>query len=291
MQDLNGYRVVAVHAHPDDEALFSGGTLADLARRGAAVTVITVTLGDEGEVIGEPYHNLVAAGLLGGLRVRELEDSAAALGIEVEMLGGAGFFRDSGMADMVEAQSHPRALVNRVEEAADMLRARFEQLRPHVVITYGPDGGYGHPDHIAVHQAVHQAAGEQQRIWWAVFERGATYAGLESVTAPAGWSRPSREYLDNFTNPGAQVVYALDDAALAAKRAALAAHPTQIWLADGTISATNPHAAVAGLSDPARVPGAYGLSNLLVMPLLRAEFYQAGRACGDATGLLSGLVR
>lgn len=291
MQDLNGYRVVAVHAHPDDEVLFTGGTLADLARRGAAVTLITLTLGDEGEVIGEPYQNLVATGLLGGLRVRELADSAAALGIDVEMLGGAGFFRDSGMADMREAQSHPRALVNRVEEAAGLLRERFAQLRPHVVLTYGPDGGYGHPDHIAVHEAVHAAAEADQRIWWAVFEREATYAGLNAVTPPAGWARPDAAYLDNFTNAGAQVVYALDDAALAAKRTGMAAHPTQIWLADGTVTATNPVAAVAGLGDPAAVPGAYGLSNLLVMPLLRAEFYQAGQACGDAIGLLDGLGR
>ena len=58
-KDLTGYRVVAVHAHPDDEVLFTGGTLADLSARGAEVTVITATLGEEGEIIGEPYHCLL----------------------------------------------------------------------------------------------------------------------------------------------------------------------------------------------------------------------------------------
>ena len=56
-KDLTGYRVVAVHAHPDDETLFMGGTLATLAARGAEVTVITLTLGEDGEVIGEPYRH------------------------------------------------------------------------------------------------------------------------------------------------------------------------------------------------------------------------------------------
>ena len=81
MTDLTGFRVVAVHAHPDDEVLFTGGTLADLARRGATVTLLTLTLGDEGEVVGEPYQGVVDNGVLAGLRVRELEDAVVALGI------------------------------------------------------------------------------------------------------------------------------------------------------------------------------------------------------------------
>ena len=63
-RDLTGFRVVAVHAHPDDEALFTGGALATLARRGADVLVVTCTLGEEGEVIGERYQHLVNLSLI-----------------------------------------------------------------------------------------------------------------------------------------------------------------------------------------------------------------------------------
>ncbi len=291
MRDLKSFRVVAVHAHPDDEALFTGGTLASLARRGADVTLITATLGDLGEVIGETYQGLIPAGLLGGLRARELADAAQALGIHAEFLGAAGSFRDSGMADMLEAQSHPRALVNRVDEAAELLSARFVQLRPHVVLTYGPDGGYGHPDHIAVHQATMAAAADHgARVWWAIFERAAHREALEGITPPKGWTLPPEDYLDNFTNAGADVVYPLDDAAWAAKRAAMACHPTQIWVADGTVTATNPHAAQAGIASPELAPGAYALSNLHVMPLLRAEHFQAGARAEGASCLFDGLV-
>lgn len=294
--ELAGYRVVAVHAHPDDEVLFSGGMLFDLARRGAHVTLLTATLGEEGEIIGEPYQGLCEAGLLGGLRLKELEASAAELGINHEMLGGAGFFHDSGMADM-DSHQDPRALVNRVDEAADVLRERLEELDPHIILTYGPDGGYGHPDHIAVHQATHAAAGTERRVWWTVFERESFGSAAATITAPRGWTHMPAAYLENWTNAGADVTYPLDDAALAAKRAALIAHATQVWMADGTVTVTNPEAAYAGIRDPERAPLAFALSNLHVMPLTRAEHLQLGQA-GQAVvsgvgpaALFSGLER
>ena len=274
--DLAGYRVVAVHAHPDDEVLFTGGTLADMAARGAEVTVVTATLGEEGEIIGEPYQGLAVTDQLGGFRAWELKRALDALGVRGVQLGGFGHFRDSGMEGS-PAHDNPRALVNRVDEAAQLLEQQFAALQPHAVLTYGPDGGYGHPDHIAVHRAVHAAAPQDLHIWWAVFERGAHYSGLESIDAPEGWSLPDQAYLDNFTNRGADVTYELSSEALEAKRAAMRAHATQIWTADGTLSAVNPHAAQAGLRAPAEVPGAHALSNLLTMPLLRQEFYQLGQ--------------
>ena len=274
--DLAGYRVVAVHAHPDDEVLFTGGTLADMAARGAEVTVVTATLGEEGEIIGEPYQGLAVTDQLGGFRAWELKRALDALGVRGVQLGGFGHFRDSGMEGS-PAHDNPRALVNRVDEAAQLLEQQFAALQPHAVLTYGPDGGYGHPDHIAVHRAVHAAAPQDLHIWWAVFERGAHYSGLESIDAPEGWSLPDQAYLDNFTNQGADVTYELSSEALEAKRAAMRAHATQIWTADGTLSAVNPHAAQAGLRAPAEVPGAHALSNLLTMPLLRQEFYQLGQ--------------
>ncbi|WP_295806973.1 PIG-L family deacetylase [uncultured Corynebacterium sp.] len=280
--DLTGYRVVAVHAHPDDEVLFTGGTLADMAARGADVTVITATLGEEGEVIGEPYQALAESDRLGGFRAWELKRALDALGVRGIQLGGFGHFRDSGMAGS-PAHENPQALVNRVDEAASLLKAHLQRLQPHAVLTYGPDGGYGHPDHIAVHRAVHAAAAPEQRIWRAIFERAAHYRALESLTPPEGWSLPDKAYLDNFTTEGFDVAYALADVPLASKRAAMLAHATQIWLADGSLNPVNPHAAQAGLSNPAEVPAAYALSNLLTMPLLRHEYYQLGQGTAQDT--------
>ncbi|WP_165241889.1 PIG-L family deacetylase [Corynebacterium lizhenjunii] len=259
MEDLSRFRVLAVHAHPDDEVLFTGGTLADMAHRGAQVRVVTATLGEEGEVIGSALQGLVASGLLGGYRARELADAVAALGVESRLLGGLGCFRDSGMA----GPAHPRALVNRVEEATAAIAREVADFAPHIVLTYGPDGGYGHRDHIAVHRAVHAAVPAQQRVWWAVFDRESNYAGLEREI-PQPWRRPSTQYLDNFTNV-AQVRYALPPAALTAKLAAMKAHSTQIWLQEEQ--------------------GAYALSNELAMPVLDAEFYQPGQACTLEPGL------
>ena len=136
-KDLQGYRVVAVHAHPDDEVLFTGGTLADMAARGADVTVITATLGEEGEVIGAPYQGLCESDQLGGFRARELSDALRILGVQGIQLGGFGYFRDSGMEGS-PAHDNPRALVNRVDEAVVLLKEHFAQIQPHIVLTYGP---------------------------------------------------------------------------------------------------------------------------------------------------------
>lgn len=149
MKNLNGVNVIAVHAHPDDEAIWTGGMLSDLAMRGANVLVVTCTLGEQGEVIGEPYANLVAdkADQLGGFRIRELQKSLKTLGVRGTFLGGAGCWRDSGMAGD-PANQHPRAFMNAGDEAVEQLKSIFLTHPPHLIITYGPDGGYGHPDHI-----------------------------------------------------------------------------------------------------------------------------------------------
>src|SRR5699024_572509 len=94
---LAGRRVVAVHAHTDDEAIATGGALARLSARGADVTVITCTLGEQGEVIGKTYQQLVNgdADQLGGFRIHELLASLEVLGVSGRLLGGAGRWRDS----------------------------------------------------------------------------------------------------------------------------------------------------------------------------------------------------
>ena len=99
MQPLDHARLLFVHAHPDDETLTTGATIAHYAARGADVHVVTCTLGEEGEVIGERYAQLSAdqADQLGGYRIGELTVALCSLGVgEPSFLGGAGHWRDSG---------------------------------------------------------------------------------------------------------------------------------------------------------------------------------------------------
>lgn len=295
-RDLVGYRVVAVHAHPDDEAITTGGSLFDLARRGADVLVVTCTLGEEGEVIGAPLAQLSNdhADQLGGFRLAELGRALSVLGVRGRFLGGAGRFRDSGMAGS-PAHQNPRAFVNSGVEAVDLLARILEVERPHLLITYGPDGGYGHPDHLRAHEITHAAAQQVDvpRILWTVSDLAETTAGVAAITqVPAGWDLPGADYLENAGVEKHDLAVELDAAALAAKREAMRAHATQIWFADGSVSPTNPQAAWGQGQHPV-----WALSNLLAQPLLSRECYQLG--AGElpeadllgGPGLLDGLSR
>src|SRR4051812_34060218 len=102
-------RLLFVHAHPDDETLTTGATIAHYASRGADVRVVTCTLGEEGEVIGDRWALLAAdaGGQLGGYRIGELTSALTALGVDgPTFLGGAGRWRDSGMADTPPRGGH-----------------------------------------------------------------------------------------------------------------------------------------------------------------------------------------
>ena len=125
-----------------------------------SVTLVTATLGEQGEVIGDELQGLVAdrADQLGGYRLTELRAACAALGItDHRMLGGLGEFRDSGMAGTPSA-AHPRAFVRAAPGGPDHARAVaglvevIDEIEPAVLLTYDADGGYGHPDHVAAHQ-------------------------------------------------------------------------------------------------------------------------------------------
>ncbi|WP_257161489.1 N-acetyl-1-D-myo-inositol-2-amino-2-deoxy-alpha-D-glucopyranoside deacetylase [Corynebacterium cystitidis] len=287
-RDLVGYRVVAVHAHPDDESIATGAALADLARRGADVLVVTCTLGEEGEVIGETYQHLVndEADQLGGFRIHELTRALEILGVRGEFLGGAGAHRDSGMAGS-PAHANPRAFVNSGQRAVDELVKIFERERPHLVITYGPDGGYGHPDHIRAHEITHAAAQrvEIPRIVWAVQLREELDA--DAATAiPQGWRAPEPGELAAVETSDTWVT--MDDITYHQKVEAMRAHATQVWIADGDLSVTNPHAAWGG--GPRTV---FALSNLIAQPILRREHYQlgAGLELAHGAGLLDGIEK
>lgn len=270
-RDLVGLRVVAVHAHPDDESIYTGGALAHLARRGADVLVVTCTLGEEGEVIGETYQGLVndRADQLGGFRIHELSRALEILGVRGEFLGGAGCYRDSGMAGSPASQN-PRAFVNSGDRAVNHLAEIFQREKPHLVLTYDPNGGYGHPDHIRAHEITHLAAEQVEipRILWAARLRTEIEANVAD-RIPDGWTRPAPGELDAVDATDTWVE--MDDVVYAAKAEAMKAHATQIWLADGSVSPTNPHSATA--SGPVTT---YALSNLIAQPIIRREHYRLG---------------
>lgn len=140
-------RILSVLAHPDDEAFGMGGTLALYAMQGAEVYLACATLGEAGDIPADFLHYQLSSA---ALREGELDCSAEALSLKhVFKLG----FRDSGMAGSPDNQN-PDALVARpLEDAVERIADVMRQVRPHVVLTFDPVGGYFHPDHIRVHQA------------------------------------------------------------------------------------------------------------------------------------------
>ena len=272
-------RLLLVHAHPDDETLTTGGTIARYAAEGADVHVLTCTLGEEGEVIGEEWAQLIAdaADQLGGFRIGELTSALSCLGAgRPRFLLGAGHFRDSGMAGTVSA-ADPRAFVNADRDSVTAaMVAVIRELRPHVVVTYDPDGGYGHPDHIQVHTittAAVEAAGsakypdcgepwEVAKLYWTVTEASALESGICRIgDIPDGWRLPEPGELPSV--PDADVTTVIDvRSVLAAKREALSAHATQVTVAP---SGTE-----------------YALSNDIAQPILAEEHFVLVRgAVGD----------
>ncbi|MCX2714546.1 N-acetyl-1-D-myo-inositol-2-amino-2-deoxy-alpha-D-glucopyranoside deacetylase [Mycolicibacterium sp. J2] len=261
-------RLLFVHAHPDDESLTTGATIAHYAAQGATVRVVTCTMGEEGEVIGDRWSQLAvdAADQLGGYRISELSTALAALGAgEPIFLGGAGRWRDSGMPG-TPARHRQRFVDADIEGPVAALVAIIRELRPHVVVTYDPNGGYGHPDHIRAYEvttaAVAAAAGDGHpgepwqvpKFYWTVLAQSAIADGLAALgEPPADWITIKPEDL-TFGYPDEKVDAVIDASAqLAAKAAALRAHATQVSVApDGRSLA---------------------LSNLVALPLWGIEHY------------------
>jgi LmbE family N-acetylglucosaminyl deacetylase len=155
---MPGPDLLVVTAHPDDEVLSLGGLIHLSARAGCRVTVVCTTRGEEGE-IADPA--LATPGTLGTVREGELRAACDLLGVhDVRFLG----YRDSGMAGTA-ANADPRAYCNApAAEAVAKLVAAIRAVRPTVVATWDPSGGYGHPDHVAASAhttAAFDAAGQQ----------------------------------------------------------------------------------------------------------------------------------
>lgn len=279
-------RLLFVHAHPDDETLTTGGTIAHYAALGADVHVVTCTLGEEGEVIGDRYAQLAVdhADQLGGYRISELTKALRALGIgDPHFLGGPGHWRDSGM-DGSPARHHRRFVDADMDEAVGELVTVIEQLRPHVVVTYDPDGGYGHPDHKQVHHvttaavtAAAKGGWAVPKFYWTVMASTAMRAGLSGLAdVPANWTRIDVGDVP-FGYPDDRIDAVVDATAqLPAKVAAMRAHATQVTVAPNGEG--------------------FALSNNLALPILAEEHYvlvsgSAGERDerGWETDLLAGL--
>ncbi|MDG4754131.1 N-acetyl-1-D-myo-inositol-2-amino-2-deoxy-alpha-D-glucopyranoside deacetylase [Micromonospora sp. WMMD718] len=240
-------RLLLVHAHPDDESIGTGATMAHYAATGAHVTLVTCTLGEEGEIHVPALAQLCAAEAdqLGGYRIGELAAACAALGVtDHRFLGGAGRYRDSGMMGLA-TNEHPRAFWQAdLNTAAGYLVEVIREVRPQVLVTYDPDGFYGHPDHIQAHRvamrAVELAAAEgiaPAKVYWTAMPRSVLDAGLETFTESSDNPFAGIESADElpFGTPDAEIAARIDGTDQhAAKEAAMRAHATQIpansWL-------------------------------------------------------------
>ena len=153
-------RLLLVHAHPDDESIYTGATMARYAAAGARVTLVTCTLGELGEIIPPSLAYLAAAkeDRLGVYRIGELATACAALGVtDHRFLGGPGRWRDSGMMGTA-GNDDPRCFWRAdVDQAARALLDVIGEVRPQVLVTYDARGAYGHPDHIQAHRVAWRA--------------------------------------------------------------------------------------------------------------------------------------
>ncbi|MEU5183919.1 N-acetyl-1-D-myo-inositol-2-amino-2-deoxy-alpha-D-glucopyranoside deacetylase [Streptomyces longwoodensis] len=268
MTELPARRLLLVHAHPDDESINNGATMARYAAEGAQVTLVTCTLGERGEVIPPALRHLTGAAL-GEHRLGELAAALRELGVtDSGLLGGAGRYGDSGMMGLPDNDDPGCFWQADVDTAAASLAEVVLRTRPQVVVTYDDHGGYGHPDHIQAHRvamrAVELAADAGwtvPKVYWNRVPRSVAedaFARLRADLPGLPFDRVAA--VDDL--PGVvdddRITTAIDGTAYAgAKAAAMRAHATQIDVAPDA-----PY---------------FALSNELAQPLFTTEYYELVR--------------
>jgi N-acetyl-1-D-myo-inositol-2-amino-2-deoxy-alpha-D-glucopyranoside deacetylase len=253
-------RMLLVHAHPDDETIGQGATMAAYVARGTQVTLVTCTLGEEGEVLVPELAHLASDqdDALGPHRVTELANAMKELGVtDHRFLGGAGHFRDSGMAwhedgHAIAGEDVKEGTFWRADllAASDLLVEVIREVRPQVLVTYDQFGGYGHPDHIQAHRVAMYASllaavpsyrpelGEHwdiAKIYWGAMSETRMRSGLRSLREAGDTT--SFEGMDPdgplppFVTADENLAAVVDgNAHVEKKMAALRAYPTQIAL-------------------------------------------------------------
>ena len=235
-----GIRILLVHAHPDDETINNGATMALYADRGAQVTLVTCTRGEEGEILVPGLFHLASTeqDLLGQHRETELAAAMKALGIsDYRFLGAPSTkFRDSGMMG-TDPNNRPDVFWQAdLDAAATILVDVIEEVKPHILITYDEIGGYGHPDHIQAHRVAMRASElstwQIQKIYWNTIPKSVIAQGMEKMKE-IGSDFFGAESIDD-------VPFAKDDEFVTtlingsdyveSKMAAMKAHETQIAL-------------------------------------------------------------
>lgn len=237
----SGFRMLLVHAHPDDETINNGVTMAMYQELGVHVTLVTCTRGEEGEVLVPGLSHLASSETdqLGEHRVIELATAMKELGItDFRFLGADRIkFRDSGMMD-TEPNNRPDVFWQAdLDAAAELLVDIIHEVRPHVLLTYDEIGGYGHPDHIQAHRVAMRAAEladkwKVSKIYWNATPKSVIAQGIEEM----------KKIGSNFfgADSADDIPFAKDDALVTAvidgsdyvdrKMAAMKAHETQIAL-------------------------------------------------------------
>ncbi len=251
---MSNKRALFVHAHPDDETINNGATMAQMVEDGVAVTLVTCTRGEEGEVLVPDLANLAshAKDELGPHRVIELANAMRELGVTDHRF--LGNYRDSGMMG-TEPNENPNCFWKAdVDEAAKKLAEIIDEIKPQVMVTYDEIGGYGHPDHIQTHRVAMRASEiatwKIEKIYWNIMPKSVVAKGIEAMKAQ-GSDFFGAENVDDLP-------FVKDDSFVHAvihapnqvdkKMAAMKAHATQITL-DGPFFALSNNLGVQVFGD------------------------------------------
>lgn len=294
--------LLAVHAHPDDESLATGALLATWAAAGRPVTVVTCTRGERGEVIGTRLAHLEGDGpALAEQRDHELGRALAALGVRDRgyldtIPGGTDQrFEDSGMAwvgtgraGLPDELPEGAFVAVGLEEAAERLARVIRSRRPDVVVTYEPDGGYGHPDHVRTHEVTQWAvdfAGSRADetspahavpvVLWSVQGRLALQRGLRALRDDAVLAALGSLHADlDLPDPAAELpsVAVPDDE--------ITVEVDVLPVRDRVLNALRAHAtqvqAIRAVDGDPGLVACYALSNRVLAPVLPTEAYRRG---------------
>ena len=285
-------RLLLVHAHPDDETIGTGATMARYAAEGAQVTLVTCTLGEEGEILVPGLAHLASdqEDALGEHRISELDAACAALGVaDHRFLGGPGRYRDSGMMGTPQNDRPDVFWQADLDAATRDLVAIVRETRPQVVVTYDENGGYGHPDHIQAHRvavAAYEKAGDPayapeagepctpRKLYYTAFPKSVLQQGIDLLKEQGHENFFGVDSADDlpFGTPDELVTTEVDATPyLPQKLDAMRAHATQIQV-DGPF---------------------FALSNNLGQTALGVEYFQLARGPrpeGRETDLFDGVV-